>query len=97
MLYKWVKDGVEPPLDTRTGNYDSYSIRDESSTTTSFSYAKDKLKSASVERLVKQLESYAKLVDHKVVERRETPRHEATRQDLSEKLLPSYKAASLQA
>lgn len=91
----YVKSRNGAMLDTGSGNYDSYSIRDESSTTTSFSYVKDKLKSASVERLVKQLESYAKLVDHKVVERRETPRHEATRQDLSEKLLPSYKAASL--
>ena len=85
------RNGAE--LDTRTGNYDRYSIRDESSTTTSFSYVKDKLKSASVERLVKQLETYAKLVDHKVVEERQTPRNQATRQDISAKLLPSYKDA----
>jgi len=49
------------------------------------------LKTASVERLVKQLESYAKLVDHKVVEERRTPRNETTRLDISAKLLPSYK------
>ena len=83
------RDGTE--LDTSTGNYDRYSIRDESSTTTSFAYVKDKLKSASIERLVDQLESYAKLVDFKVVEERQTPRHEATRQDISAKLLPSYR------
>lgn len=78
-------------LDAASGNYDTFSIRDESSTTTSFTYAKDKLKSASTERLVKQLEQYAKFVDHKVVERRETPHNEATRLDISAKLLPSYK------
>ena len=82
------RNGAE--LDTASGNYDRYSIRDESSTTTSFAYAKDKLKSASVERLVDQLETYAKLVEHKVVEERQTPRHEAKRQDISAKLLPSY-------
>ena len=82
------RNGAE--LDTSTGNYDRYSIRDESSTTTSFSYAKDQLKSASIQRLVDQLESYAKLVDFKVVEERQTPRHEATRQDISARLLPSF-------
>ena len=87
----YVKSRNGAELDTSTGNYDAFSIRDESSTTTSFSYAKDKLKTASVERLVKQLESYAKLVDHKVVEERRTPRNETTRQDISAKLLPSYK------
>ena len=85
------RNGAE--LDTSTGNYDRFSIRDESSTTTSFAYVKDKLKSASIERLVDQLESYAKLVDFKVVEERQTPRHEATREDISAKLLPSYKDA----
>ena len=85
------RNGAE--LDTSTGNYDRYSIRDESSTTTSFAYVKDKLKSASIERLVDQLESYAKLVDFKVLEERQTPRHEATREDISVKLLPSYKDA----
>ena len=80
------RNGVE--LDTSTGNYDRYSIRDESSTTTSFAYVKDKVQSASIERLVDQLESYAKLVDFKVVEERQTPRHEATRQDVSARLSP---------
>ena len=87
----YVKSRNGAPLDTSTGNYDSFSIRDESSTTTSFSYVKDKLKSASIERLVKQLETYAKFVDYKVVEERQTPRNEATRQDISAKLLPSYR------
>ena len=87
----FVKSRNGTRLDTRNGNYDRYSIRDESSTTTSFAYAKDKLKSASIERLVKQLETYAKLVDHKVVEERRTPRNEAIRQDISAQLLPSYK------
>ena len=86
----YVKSRNGAELDTASGNYDRYSIRDESSTTTSFAYAKDKLKSASIERLVDQLESYAKLVDFKVVEERQTPRHEATRQDISARLLPSY-------
>lgn len=86
----YVKSRNGAELDTSSGNYDRYSIRDESSTTTSFAYAKDKLKSASVERLVDQLETYAKLVEHKVVEERQTPRHEATRQDISARLLPSY-------
>ena len=86
----YVKSRNGTQLDTSTGNYDRYSIRDESSTTTSFSYVKDKLKSASIKQLVDQFESYAKLVDFKVVEERQTPRHEATRQDISAKLLPSY-------
>ena len=85
------RNGTE--LDTSTGNYDRYSIRDESSTTTSFAYAKDKVQSASIKRLVNQLENYAKLVDFKVVEERQTPRHEATLQDVSAQLLPSYKDA----
>jgi hypothetical protein len=80
------RNGAE--LDTSTGNYDRYNIRDESSTTTSFAYAKDKVKGALIERLVDQLESYAKLVDFKVVEERQTPRHEATRQDVSARLSP---------
>ena len=87
----FVKSRNGAMLDTRTGNYDTYSIRDESSTTTSFAYAKDKLKSASIENLVKQFEHYQKLVDYKVVEQRETPRNEATLLDISAKLLPSYK------
>jgi hypothetical protein len=78
-------------LDTSTGNYDSFSIRDESSTTTSFSYANEKLKSAQIQRLVKQLERYTKFVDFKVAEQRETPHNEATQQDISAKLLPSYR------
>jgi len=89
----YVKSRNGAQLDTGSGNYDRLSIRDESSTTTSFSYVKDKLKSASVERLVKQLETYAKLVDYKVVEERQTPRNDATRQDISAQLLPSYKEA----
>lgn len=84
----YVKSRNGAELDTSTGNYDRYSIRDESSTTTSFSYVKDKVRSASIERLVDQLESYAKLVDFKVVEERQTPRHEATRQDVSARLSP---------
>ncbi|NMM38694.1 MAG: hypothetical protein HHJ09_14545 [Glaciimonas sp.] len=87
----FVKSRNGAMLDTSTGNYDTYSIGDESSTTTSFTYAKDKLKSASIQRLVKQFEHYQKLVDHKVVEQRDTPRNEATLLDISAKLLPSYK------
>ena len=87
----FVKSRNGTQLDTSSGNYDRYSIRDESSTTTSFAYAKDKLKNALVERLVNQLETYSKFVDHKIVEERQTPRNEATRQDISAKLLPSYK------
>ena len=84
----FVKSRNGAMLDTNNGNYDRYSISDESSTTTSFSYLKDKVQSALIERLVDQLESYAKLVDFKVVEERQTPRHEATRQDVSARLSP---------
>ena len=44
--------------------------------------------SLSIERLVDQLESYAKLVDFKVVEECQTPCHEAIRQDVSARLSP---------
>lgn len=91
----FVKSRNGTKLDTHTGNYDRYSISDESSTTTSFSYVEDRLKSASIKRLVDQLESYAKLVDFKVVEERETPRHEATQQDISARLLPPFQEKRL--
>lgn len=90
----FVKSRNGTTLDTSTGNYDTYSISDESSTSTSFSYVKDKLKSAVNQRLLKQFERYQKLVDYKIVEQRETPRHETTQQDISAKLLPSYKESS---
>ena len=89
----FVKSSNGTQLDTNTGNYDRYSISDESSTATSFAYAKDKVQSASIKRLVDQFESYAKLVDFKVAEEWQTPRHEATLQDISAQLLPSYKEA----
>jgi hypothetical protein len=87
----FVKSRNGAMLDTGSGNYDTFSIGDESSTTTSFTYAKDKLKSASVQSLVKQFERYQKLANHQVVQQSETPHHAATRLDISAQLLPSYK------
>ena len=73
-------------LDTDTGNYDIYRINDHSSTTTSFEYADDKLKNASITKLVTESQKYQKLVDHKIVAETDTPHSSYTVEDISEKL-----------
>jgi hypothetical protein len=75
-------------LDTETGNYDIYRINDNTSTTTSFEYANDKLKNASVVTLLNQSEQYEKLINHKAVARKETPYSKLTTEDISAKLQP---------
>jgi len=72
-----------------SGNYDIYRIKDETSTTTAFSYADDKLKSAFVINLVNQSLHYEKLVDHKVVKETDTPHNTSDVQDISAQLKPS--------
>lgn len=73
-------------LDKQHGNYDRFSIRDESSTTTSFEYADFHLKNASIASRRDQTEKYEKLVDHKVVDSRVTPRILFNIEDISGRL-----------
>jgi hypothetical protein len=75
-------------LDTEQGNYDIYRINDNTSTTTSFAYANDKLKNATVVTLLNQSEKYEKLVNHKTVAQKDTPYSKQTTEDISTKLQP---------
>lgn len=73
-------------LNKESGNYDRFSIRDESVSTTSFEYADFHLKSASIASRLDQTEKYEKLVDHKVVDSRVTPRSLFNVEDISGRL-----------
>jgi len=77
------------PLDIVKGNYDIHSFNDSASTSTSFEYADDKLKSATVINLVNQSEIYEKLVNHNMVEQKSTPHSIFTMQDISTQLRPT--------
>jgi hypothetical protein len=79
------------PLDVGTGNYESISIDDETSSITSFSYAKDELQSATVKSLVNQMEYLKKFVNFKMVEERDSPLKQADEQDISALLVPPKK------
>jgi predicted acetyltransferase len=73
------REGAEPTK----GSYDIFRVNDSSSTITSFEYAKDKLKTASITSVANQLDQYEKLVHDKVVERKDTPANRSTVRDIS--------------
>ncbi|WP_417067576.1 hypothetical protein [Niveibacterium terrae] len=79
------------PLNVGTGNYESISIDDETSSITSFAYTKDELQSAKVSSLVSQMESLKKFVNFKVVEERDSPLKQADEKDISALLVPPKK------
>lgn len=70
-------------LDIKSGNYDSTSINDETTSTTIFAYAELKLKSATVTLVANQLEQWKRLVNHKTVDERNTPGNKISVQDIS--------------
>lgn len=79
------------PLNTASGNYESISIDDETSSTTSFKYANYELQIAKTKQVSNQLELLKKFVDHKVTEERSTPLQKISEQDISARLLPPNK------
>jgi hypothetical protein len=74
-------------LDTSTGNYDVFHVRDESSISVSIAYADGKLLSATVTSSVQQFLEYIKLVDHKAEDKKQTPSNSLSVDDVSGRLL----------
>jgi len=77
--YAKYRDGVS----LAKGDYDIYRINDSKSTTTAFEYADNKLKSAFITTIVKQMDEYEKLIGFKVVQKKDTPTNHSTVQDIS--------------
>jgi hypothetical protein len=67
------------------GDYDLYRVNDSTSTTTAFEYADNKLKSAFITTVVKQLDEYERLVGFRVVQKQDTPTNRSATQDISAK------------
>jgi predicted acetyltransferase len=73
------REGADPTQNS----YDIFRVNDSSSTTTSFEYAKGKLKTASITSVANQMDQYEKLVHDIVVERKDTPANRSTVRDIS--------------
>ena len=65
------------------GDYEIHRVNDSTSTTTTFEYAKNKLKAAFITNSVNQLDEYEKLVGFRVMQKKETPTSRSTQQDIS--------------
>jgi hypothetical protein len=74
-------------LDTSTGNYDVFHVRDESSINVSIAYADGKLLSATVTSSAQQFLEYIKLVNHKEEDKKQTPSSSLSVDDVSGRLL----------
>lgn len=70
-VYKHARGGTM--LDTASGNYDLYHVKDSSVSTTSINAEKGRITSAVNQTAAQQLLTYQKVVDHRVVDTRETP------------------------
>lgn len=82
LLAKFIQSRNGAMLDVDTGNYDIYTIRDTNTAVTTLTQQDDAVKAATTTQLIDQLEQYRKLVDHHVVQSRDTPRHTVSSRNL---------------
>ncbi|MDB6063353.1 MAG: hypothetical protein JWM78_3456 [Verrucomicrobiaceae bacterium] len=84
LIASFAKSRSGAMLDPKAGNYDIYRINDENTATTAFEYSNGELKNAFVKTLTNQSEHYEKLLNHKIVEQKETPYKNFTVRDITE-------------
>lgn len=69
-------------LDVKDGYYDIYIIRDTNTTVTTLAQQDEAVQAATTTQIIDELEQYKKLVNHRVTDSRDTPRHTVSSRNL---------------